>query len=183
MGPAEEHATICLGDSERGLSNVLSRLRESPGRWILIAEDRRHPNHFWLSDHLANFTDDHPDAFVFTAPKGGPLRLSSWRRRYWIPAGESAHLAPLRPHDMRHTAVALWIAAGQTRSKSQGVLVTRRSHSRSTVTGTSFPRRTRVSPTDSTRSSLGSRRIGLRMWRRCGVALAESEVPRTNRGQ
>ena len=49
---------------------------------------------------------------VFPAPEGGPLRLSRWRRRTWAPAVESAELAPLRIHDMRHTAVALWIAAG-----------------------------------------------------------------------
>jgi integrase len=30
----------------------------------------------------------------------------------WLPAVRVAELAPLRPHDLRHTAVALWIAAG-----------------------------------------------------------------------
>jgi hypothetical protein len=30
----------------------------------------------------------------------------------WLPAVSAAGLAPLRPHDLRHTAVALWIAAG-----------------------------------------------------------------------
>ena len=43
----EEQTTICLGDFERGLSGLLRRLCERPGRWILIAEDCRHPNHFW----------------------------------------------------------------------------------------------------------------------------------------
>ncbi|MGD0982773.1 MAG: site-specific integrase [Acidimicrobiales bacterium] len=47
---------------------------------------------------------------VFTAPEGGPLRAGSWRRRFWQPAVARAGLAPLRPHDLRHTAVALWIA-------------------------------------------------------------------------
>lgn len=49
-----------------------------------------------------------PD-LVFTAPEGGPLRVNAWRRRFWNPAVTAAGLAPLRPHDMRHTAVALWI--------------------------------------------------------------------------
>ncbi|MFT5204047.1 MAG: integrase [Candidatus Aldehydirespiratoraceae bacterium] len=49
---------------------------------------------------------------VFTAPEGGDLRVPSWRRRFWNPAIEEAGLAPLRPHDLRHTAVALWIATG-----------------------------------------------------------------------
>jgi integrase len=49
---------------------------------------------------------------VFTGPEGGPLRVPAWRRRFWIPAVTEAGLAPLRPHDLRHTAVALWIAQG-----------------------------------------------------------------------
>lgn len=56
--------------------------------------------------------DDEPTRLVFTAPEGGPLRPSHFRRRVWRPAVEAAGLAPLRVHDLRHTAVALWIAAG-----------------------------------------------------------------------
>ena len=62
-----------------------------------------------LNDHLANWSsEDH----VFTAPQGGPLRVPAWRRRFWNPAVAEAQLEPLRPHDLRHTAVALWIAQG-----------------------------------------------------------------------
>jgi integrase len=53
-----------------------------------------------------------PGALVFPAPRGGPVRPSLWRRRVWRPAVDRAGLAPLRLHDLRHTAVALWIAAG-----------------------------------------------------------------------
>jgi integrase len=49
---------------------------------------------------------------VFKAPEGGYVRASLWRRRFWEPATRGARVAPLRPHDLRHTAVALWIAAG-----------------------------------------------------------------------
>jgi hypothetical protein len=49
---------------------------------------------------------------VFPAPEGGPIRASLFRRRTWEPAVTKAGLAPLRRHDLRHTAVALWIAAG-----------------------------------------------------------------------
>lgn len=63
-----------------------------------------------LDDHLAEFAPADPDAFVFTAPEGGPLRVPAWRRRHRSKA-VAAGLAPPRPHDMRHTAVALWIAA------------------------------------------------------------------------
>lgn len=52
------------------------------------------------------------DELVFPAPEGGPVHLSLWRRRFWAPPVRSAGLEPLRVHDMRHTAVALWIAAG-----------------------------------------------------------------------
>jgi integrase len=52
------------------------------------------------------------DAYVFTAERGGTLRTSNFRVKVWLPAVRAAGLAPLRPHDLRHTAVALWIAAG-----------------------------------------------------------------------
>jgi integrase len=52
------------------------------------------------------------EAWVFTADKGGVLRPSNFRVKVWLPAVRVAGLAPLRPHDLRHTAVALWIAAG-----------------------------------------------------------------------
>lgn len=49
---------------------------------------------------------------VWTAPKGGPLRGGAFRRRVWLPAVADAGLDGLRMHDLRHTAVALWISAG-----------------------------------------------------------------------
>lgn len=49
---------------------------------------------------------------VFTAPRGGPLRLNNWRRRVFDPALDRAGLTDLTPHDLRHTAASLAIAAG-----------------------------------------------------------------------
>jgi integrase len=63
-----------------------------------------------LAAHLA--APAKPDALVFTAPKGGPLRVIAFRARIWRPATRTAGLDGLRIHDLRHTAVALWIAAG-----------------------------------------------------------------------
>jgi integrase-like protein len=63
-----------------------------------------------LEDHLAGNTA--PDDHVFTAPEGGTLRIVAFRNRIWRPATDAAGLAGLRIHDLRHTAVALWIAAG-----------------------------------------------------------------------
>jgi integrase len=59
-----------------------------------------------LARHLAHPGD--PEAFVFTAPQGGPLRVTAFRARMWRPATRATGLEGLRIHDLRHTAVALW---------------------------------------------------------------------------
>lgn len=64
-----------------------------------------------LAPHL---TGKDRETAVFLAAEGGLVRLNHWRRRVWMPAVEAAGLTPLRIHDMRHTAVALWIASGAT---------------------------------------------------------------------
>jgi integrase len=63
-----------------------------------------------LTGHLAR--PGAPSGFVFTSPQGGPLRVAAFRSRIWRPATRAAGLDGLRIHDLRHTAVALWIAAG-----------------------------------------------------------------------
>jgi integrase len=63
-----------------------------------------------LAAHLSGPAD--PEAFVFTAPQGGPLRVTGFRARVWRPTTRAAGMDGLRIHDLRHTAVALWIAAG-----------------------------------------------------------------------
>jgi integrase len=65
-----------------------------------------------LRDHQATYSQAGPDGLVFTAPEGGPLRRSNYRHKVWLPAIARAGLDGLRFHDLRHTAVALWIAAG-----------------------------------------------------------------------
>jgi integrase len=65
-----------------------------------------------LEAHLA--AAERPGSHVFTAPGGGPLRVRGFRARFWVPAAKAAGLQGLRIHDLRHTAVALWIAAGAT---------------------------------------------------------------------
>jgi integrase len=52
------------------------------------------------------------DDLVFVGPQGGTLRLAGFRHRIWRPAVRAAGLDGLGIHDLRHTAVALWIAAG-----------------------------------------------------------------------
>lgn len=59
--------------------------------------------------HLAGATGD----LVFTSPDGQPLRRSNFYHRVWIPAVRASGLVPPpRFHDLRHTHVALLIAAG-----------------------------------------------------------------------
>ena len=65
-----------------------------------------------LDAHLSNYTAPEADAFVFTGPTGVLLRRSAFRRYWWHPAVARAGLEGLRFHDLRHTFVALWVAAG-----------------------------------------------------------------------
>lgn len=74
-----------------------------------------------IADELLTWCADlKSDDLVFPAPLGGHMRGGSFRRRFWIPAcvatglGTSAngHYEGLRIHDLRHSAVTMWIAAG-----------------------------------------------------------------------
>jgi integrase len=53
-----------------------------------------------------------PDDFVFTARKGGVLRLQNFRHAIFDPAVRAAGLVGLTPHSLRHTAASLAIASG-----------------------------------------------------------------------
>lgn len=64
-----------------------------------------------LARHVGGPTD--PEAHVFPGERGAILRPSWFRRRIFRPAARRAGLEPLpRVHDLRHTAVALAVAAG-----------------------------------------------------------------------
>lgn len=64
-----------------------------------------------VAAHVAAFPPGQ-EGLVFTDPQGWPLRRSNFRHRVWLSAVRSAELAPLRFHDLRHTAAALAIKAG-----------------------------------------------------------------------
>jgi len=83
-----------------------------------------------LCEHQTRWSQPGPHGLVFTGADGGPLRRSNYRNRIWLPALKQAGLEGLRFHDLRHTAVALWVRAG-----ANVLEVKRRAgHTRSTFT-------------------------------------------------
>jgi integrase len=62
------------------------------------------------------------DALVFTAPKGGPVRLNNFRRRVFGPASERIGKRGLVPHDLRDTAASLAISSGASIKAVQRML-------------------------------------------------------------
>jgi integrase len=65
-----------------------------------------------LEEHLANFVGPESHALVFTAPRGGPLARSLFSRRAWEPAAARAGLSGVTFHSLRHSFVAILVAAG-----------------------------------------------------------------------
>lgn len=64
-----------------------------------------------LDDHVHVFGVERDD-LLFTSVTGAILRPYQFRRRHFHEAAERSSLAPLRPHDLRHSAISLWIASG-----------------------------------------------------------------------
>lgn len=84
-----------------------------------------------LAQHLSHFPSE---GLVFTAPKGGAIKRTRFRKRVWLPALEQTGLDQLSPaprlHDLRHTAVSLAIATGANPKEIQA----RAGHSSITLT-------------------------------------------------
>jgi integrase len=64
-----------------------------------------------LEQHLSEFVDQTADALVFTASTGGPL-FRSWGRTVLRPAVLRAGLDDITFHGLRHSFVAIMVAAG-----------------------------------------------------------------------
>jgi len=73
---------------------------------MLVAELTRH-----LAEHGHAAA---PDSYVFVSPTGEPIERSNFRYRVWLPATQTAGLAGLRFHDLRHTAGTLAARTGAT---------------------------------------------------------------------
>ena len=63
-----------------------------------------------------------PDAFVFQAPAGGPLRRGLFRARMWAPACRRAGLEGLGFHDLRRTNATMLMASGASIRDAQELL-------------------------------------------------------------
>jgi integrase len=66
-----------------------------------------------LEEHLDRFVEPDPDALVFTADEGGPLRNGNFHARVWKPVLATTNIvSDLTPHELRHTCATLLIAQG-----------------------------------------------------------------------
>ncbi len=96
------------------LSDVQGQVRLSPPKTAAARRQVALPR--FLADELATHLGRWPtaaDGYVFTAPEGGPLRRTNFRRRDWLPAVRASVGEPLRFHDLRHTHAAMLIAQGE----------------------------------------------------------------------
>ena len=67
----------------------------------------------FLVDELARHVEGKsPGDLVFSTPAGAPLRNTNFRRRHWDKAVTAVGLDGPTPHDLRHTAASLAVAAG-----------------------------------------------------------------------
>jgi len=67
-----------------------------------------------LVEHIAKLNEPEPEAWIFPAPEGGPIRRTAWMRRVWKPALTGANLNHnLGTHTLRRSQVALLIAQGE----------------------------------------------------------------------
>lgn len=96
---------------------VVEALTEVHGRTVFgttkTHQRRSVPVPRFLADELAGrLAGKQPADLVFTAPGGGVLRNTNFRPRFFDPAANRAGLAGLTPHELRHTAASLAVAAG-----------------------------------------------------------------------
>ena len=77
----------------------------------------------FLAQELAVVVDGKsPEDLVFIAPGGGVLRNTNFRPRFFDRAARAAGLEGLTPHELRHTAASLAVAAGANVKSVQQML-------------------------------------------------------------
>jgi integrase len=106
------------------LHSVLGR--EAGGRIVYRQNSAKNPHsrrrlvvpHF-MQLKLKQQATSHDSEWLFPGPDGGMLHPNPFRSRFWLPAVQEAGLnqpglAPVTPHDLRHTCAAMLIAEGAT---------------------------------------------------------------------
>lgn len=103
-------------DGKQSVGPTKNRLNRSVALPNFLVEE--------LSVQVAKYSDaGRPDALVFPSPAGTFLRQKAFRSRVFKPALRRVGLPQsVRPHDLRHTSVALAIQAGWHPRKIQEML-------------------------------------------------------------
>ncbi len=73
-----------------------------------------------ITEHLATHVGPDPEALLFTASNGEPLRRTKFRQR-WLRACTKAKVTGLHFHDLRHTGLNLYTQQGATLAELQGI--------------------------------------------------------------
>lgn len=82
-----------------------SALKIGAGRRVVPLPD-------FAAVHLAQHVETYPGAYLFTGRDGGQIRSNVFRARQFTKARATIGRPEIRIHDLRHTAVSLWIAQG-----------------------------------------------------------------------
>jgi integrase len=125
-------------DLARGVVEVRESLADVSGRLIFGATKTYAQRYVPLPPFLRQEMDEYmsrgaggPEALIFTAAQGGPLRHKNFYRRQFKPAVRAGGLpAALRFHDLRHTYAAFCIAS----TADPYAVMRRMGHSSITVT-------------------------------------------------
>lgn len=65
-----------------------------------------------IEEHLRHHVGPGGDALVFTGPRGGPMFRATFSQQTWRPAAKKAGLSDVTFHSLRHSFVAILVAAG-----------------------------------------------------------------------
>jgi integrase len=110
--------TVSSVDMLRRRLQIVHAVAEADGRleWKSPKDHERRSVPFpaFLADELGErMRGKGREDLLFSASKGGPLRISHWRPRVFNVARDSLNDFPkVTPHDLRHTAASLAVSAG-----------------------------------------------------------------------
>lgn len=124
-----ELAAIRVGRVSPGVRRVhiAEAMSEVNGR-VLFGPPKTHADRwiavpgFLRAEIAALMAGKSPEDLLFTSPRGEVLRVHGFRRRWFDRAAEAIGVPGLVPHELRHTAASLAIAAGANVKAVQSML-------------------------------------------------------------